>query len=441
MRTHKLILFVLSLAFVSLFCAEADDRPEVSAKAVSVESPNFLKPPPGLDTTDLVIAQTAPKVEVCMFAGLENRGKGTLWSSWGDGCVARSGKYYTSIGDHLGANATSYVYEYNPLTKVMRRVVDVLEAIMHMLGLYGHGKIHAGIHEAADGTLYFATYWGKPKEIDAAFTKGFNGSILLRYNPQTGRTENLGAIAPKQGLPASNFDSRRQLLYFHAVYEGDITVYDIAKGKVRFHGGRDESGARRTFLPGDNGRMYLSGNDGTLLYFDPEKNELAKTGAKLPINPGAKKDNTLRAAAQRPAKDGTCYGMTAAGRLFAFDPKTENVKDLGPNILGGDYTAVMAISPDDKYLYYAPGAHGSGKKHGAAVVQYEIATGRRKAIAFLQQPLLDQLKWQIGGTYNLQLDSKGETLYCTFNGSQPGARSAFGVPAAVMVHIPPSERP
>jgi hypothetical protein len=133
--------------------------------------------------------------------------------------------------------------------------------------------------------------------------------------------------------------------------------------------------------------------------------------------------------------------MTAAGRLFAFDAKSQAVKDLGPNILQGDYTAVMALSPDDKYLYYAPGAHGSGGKHGAAVVQYEIATGRRKALAFLQQPLRDELKWQIGGTYNLQLDSKGETLYCTFNGSQPGARSAFGLPATVVIHIPASERP
>ena len=64
----------------------------------------------------MTIAQTAPKVEVCFFAGLKDKGKGTLWSSWGDGCLAKSGKYYTSVGDHLGNDANSYVYEYDPAT-------------------------------------------------------------------------------------------------------------------------------------------------------------------------------------------------------------------------------------------------------------------------------------------------------------------------------------
>src|SRR5206468_2762043 len=108
--------------------------------------------------------------------------------------------------------------------------------IAHMLGFFGHGKIHAGIHQDADGKLYIATYWGKPKEVETAFTKGYRGSVLLRYDPQTEKTENLGAIVPKQGLPASFFDRGHQLLYFHAVYKGDITVYDVKAQKVKFLG-------------------------------------------------------------------------------------------------------------------------------------------------------------------------------------------------------------
>src|SRR5262249_35143417 len=148
-----------------------------------------------------------------------------------------NGKYYTSVGDHLGTDGSCHVYEDDPMTRVLRRVVDVLRAIGHMLGLYGHGKIHSGIHEAADGTLYFTTYWGKQREIDAAFGKGYEGSLLLRFDPKTGKTENLGAIVPQQGLPASNFDATRQLLYFHAVYKKDIAVYDVKEKKVIFKGG------------------------------------------------------------------------------------------------------------------------------------------------------------------------------------------------------------
>jgi hypothetical protein len=327
------------------------------------------------------------------------------------------------------------------LTGILRRVVDVLQAIAHMLGLYGHGKIHSGIHEAADGKLYFSTYWGKQREIDAAFEKGYRGSLLLRYDPKSGKTENLGAIVPKQGLPASCFDPGRQLLYFYAVYKGDVAVYDVKAGKVKFLGGADISAGQRTFLTAADGRVFLSTKDGTLHYYDPGSNMLAATKARLPEGGAGRKDPTLRAAAP-PGRSGILYGMTASGQMFSFDPKTHAVKDLGANFAAGDYTAVMVASPDEKFLYYAPGAHGSGSKLGVPVVQYEIASGRRKVLAFLQQPLRDKLKYNIGGTYNLQIDPAGEKLYFTFNGADPKQRGSaiFGKPAVVVVNIPASER-
>lgn len=450
---NRYAVLVYAFLVVSAVCTEAEQDEQSAdptiSKAVSLRSPGFLKPPAGIDSKAFVLAETAPEVDVCFFAGLEDRGKGTLWSSWGDGCVASNGMYYTSVGDHLGLDANSYVYEYNPMKKVLRRVVNVLRAIAQMLGLYGHGKIHAAIHEGADGRLYFTTYWGKPKEVEAAFAKGFPGSLLLRYDPKTGQVENLGAPVPKQGLPASYFDPARQLLYFHAVYKGDITVYDLKAQKVKFLGGADESAAHRTFI-GDlgTGKVYFSGSGGALHYYDPKTNSLGKTKAKLPAATIARKKgekgDTLRASVHRPTKDGILYGMTSNGQLFAFDPKTESVKDLGPNFLKGDYTAVMAMSPDEKYLYYAPGAHGSGSKTGAPVVQYNVATGQRKVLAFLQAPLREQVKYSVGGTYNLQIDPSGERLFITFNGAplegNPRRTETFGKPSVVVLHIPPSER-
>jgi hypothetical protein len=100
----------------------------------------------------------------------------------------------------------------------------------------------------------------------------------------------------------------------------------------------------------------------------------------------------------------------------------------------------MVLSPDEKYLYFAPGAHGSNTKAGVPIVQYDIAKKQRKVLAFLGPTLLDKLKWQCGGTYNAQIDERGEQLYFTFNGSAPGERSAFGRPALVVVHLPKGER-
>lgn len=417
----------------------SQDKQPDPFKAVTLTTEDFLKVPAGVTGKEFTVAKTAPVVDVCIVPGLDNSRKGTLWSSWGDGCMHSNGKYYTSMGDHLGVDATSHVYEYDPGTKMMRRVIDVLQAIGHMLGLYGHGKIHSGIYEGDDGCLYFTTYWGKPKEVEAAFTKGFKGSLLLRYNPKTSKTENLGAIVPEQGLPASAYDAKRQLLYFHAVYKGNIAVYDMKAAKVKFLGGADQTEGQRSFLVSDSGKVYFSSAEGKLGYYDPSTNKLGECKVQLPASPGAKKGDVLRASA-RPTKSGLLYGMTAAGRLFAFDPKAETVKDLGDNWQNGDYTAAMVLSPDEKYLYYAPGAHGSGNKTGAPVIQYSIATGQRKVLAFLKEPLADKLKYNIGGTYNLQIDPKGEQLFFTFNGANPGQKGTFGQPAVVVLHVPATER-
>lgn len=435
----NLLLLTICLSIVAFEPAPQQKNNSTTTAAETLATKDFLKLPKDLDTKKFLVAKVPPKVDVAFFGSLDKSKKGTLWSSWGDGCLAENGKYYTSIGDHLGIDGQSYIYEYDPARKVLRRVVDVLRDIMHMLGLYGHGKIHSGIHQGADGWLYFTTYWGKHREIETALAKGYEGSILLRYHPKTGEVQNLGAIVPKQGLPASIFDAKRGLLYFHAVYEGNIAVYDINKQKRIFLGGADKTGGNRTFLLGQDGEVFFSTEQGTLHYYDPQANSLKTTTAQLPESANKKKGNSLRASA-RASRTGLLYGMTAAGQLFSFNPKKEKVKDLGPNFLDGDYTAVMALSPDEKYLYFAPGAHGSGNRVGTPVVQFEIATGKRKVLAFLRDPLFDRFQYKIGGTYSLQISDDGGTLYFTFNGAQESERGTFGTPSVVVVHIPSSER-
>src|SRR5687767_8127944 len=97
----------------------------ITSTAVAIESAGFLKVPPALDPSAFTMAATAPRVDVAFFAGLDDRGPGTLWTTWGDGCLASNGKYYTSVGDHLGTDAASYLYEYDSASATLRRVVDV----------------------------------------------------------------------------------------------------------------------------------------------------------------------------------------------------------------------------------------------------------------------------------------------------------------------------
>jgi len=321
-------------------------------EAVAIEGDALLRVP--ADLRDQVgksfdVAPAPPRIDFVRMNKLPDKGKGTLWSTWGDGCVASSGLYYTSIGDHLGVDSTSHVYAYNPDTRKLRLVLDVAEALNQKPGVYGHGKIHSGMHEGPEGGLWFATYWGKHREIEDHFGKGgFEGSILMRLNPKTGGVENLGAIVPRQGLPASHYVPEHRLLCMYAVYDNDLVVYDVSKRKRVFLGGAGVIKSNRAMMHDAKGRVYVSDEQGVLHRYDPATNKLAPTKARLdtlPTGSARKGSHTLRAAIPTPTPDGKLYGMTAGGRLFAFDPEAETIKDLGPNFADGMYTAVMMATP------------------------------------------------------------------------------------------------
>ena len=81
------------------------------------------------------------------------------------------------------------------------------------------------------------------------------------------------------------------------------------------------------------------------------------------------------------------------------------------------------------------------------MVQYEIATGQRKVLAFLRDGLEQASDWVPGGTYGVKLSADGSTLYVNFNGHaadriRPSKMKAngFGFTAFAAIHIPSSER-
>src|SRR5690606_29403635 len=93
-------------------------------------------------------------------------------------------------------------------------------------------------------------------------------------------------------------------------------------------------------------------------------------------------------ASTRQSKDGYIFGITSApGELFRYDPAADELTMLGFDFLRGDYTTVVVLSPDERFLYYMPGAHGGARHKGTPIVQYHIASGRRKVLAFLRGPI------------------------------------------------------
>ncbi|CAN5826554.1 hypothetical protein BH20GEM1_BH20GEM1_02500 [soil metagenome] len=105
--------------------------------------------------------------------------EGNPWSTWGGALIASNGRFYAAISDHRTTDGNSYLFEFDPATKKLQAVGDVLSAVPHVPGEYGHGKIHSQINESRDGYLYMATYRGSRRSI--IFTASFRGGVILRY--------------------------------------------------------------------------------------------------------------------------------------------------------------------------------------------------------------------------------------------------------------------
>jgi hypothetical protein len=150
----------------------------------------------------------------------------------------------------------------------------------------------------------------------------------------------------------------------------------------------------------------------------------------------------------RETKNGQIFGITYKNtQLFRYDTKKDELEIIGNDWLAGSYVAVCELSPDEKYVYYLPGAHGKAWNDGTPLVQYEIATGKQKVLAFLAPTLDRELDYVPGGTYGIKLSADGGTLYVNFNG-HPGDKirpekmkpNGFGLTSFAAIEIPASER-
>src|SRR5262249_40878728 len=159
----------------------------------------------------------------------------------------------------------------------------------------------------------------------------------------------------------------------------------------------------RNFALARDGSVYFNGKEAIGRY-DPVKKGIAPTRSSFANSPGMR-------SSTRESKDGCIYGTTqGSGQLFRYRPAQDKLDLLGPAWLTGDYVTVIELSPDERFLYYLPGAHGGAFRAGTPVVQYEIATGKRKVLAFLAEAFEKEYDYVPAGTYGMKVSADGGTL-------------------------------
>ncbi len=431
--------------------------PGADKGVVTIKTNRFLKIPPEVAATrddagvaPFVVAKQPPTVDLALHGNLGSAPAARrLWSSWGDICVASDGLVYVGIGDHghdADGDARCFVYRWDPTEKTLTQIVDMNQVVKPRPGQPAWSKVHAKIDEGPDGKIYFCCTLnngaaaGDPKY---GWTKQLPGAQLYQYDPKTGKTTVFANLPPKRCTATSRYDAQRNIWWCNleagggdALYGLDLTtkqvVYQSADGVVSFN---------RNFALAADGTIHFNGADGNIMKLDPAAKRITQTGAAFPDAPGMR-------ASTRQSSHGDIFGAThKTNQLFRYRPAEKKVELLGPTWGTGQYTTVMVLSPDERFVYYLPGSHGKAWQYGTPVVQYEIATGTRKVLAFLAPVLEAQVKYVPGGTYGVKLSADGGTLYVNFNGHAADEIRlsnmrpiGFGLCSFAAIHIPKSER-
>ena len=423
---------------------------------VTLRSDQFLQVPEKVaaavkdgTAVEFDVAKTPPTVELAFHRDLgPDAVKRRLWSSWGDICVASDGSVYVGIGDHgndVGGDARCFIYRWLPEKKELVQVVDMNRVVPPKEGQPAWSKVHAKIDEAADGRILFSCTLNdgnRAKLPTHAFNDTLPGGQLYAFDPKTGKTSVVTSLPPRRCTATSLLDRERNIWWCNleagegnALWGFDLTankpVYQSPDGTIAFN---------RAIALARDGSIYFNHERG-LGKCDPNSQALTTKSVHFGNSPG------MRSATHESSR-GIIYGTTQKNNeLFAFTPATGVLSPLGPTWLAGEYTTVTILSPDERFLYYLPGAHGRAWQSGTPVIQYEIASGRRKVLAFLAPALENEFAYVPGGTYGAKLSADGGTLYVNFNGHaadsiRPAAMkpNGFGLTAFAAIHIPVAER-
>lgn len=454
-----------------------------------------------------VVAKTPPTVTLYFHDQLgPDAASRRLWSSWGDIGIASDGRVYCGIGDHhfdKDGDARCFIYCYDPKQHTLTQVVDMNQVVAPKPGRPSWSKVHAKIDEGVDGKIYFSCTLNdgnRAKDPDYChWDQDLPGGQLYQYDPKTGKTVVFLTLPAPRCTATSLYDRARNIWWCNLeAGEGNALWAVNLKTKQPIFKGTDGSvGFNRAIGLAKDGSIYFNGESDAVAKIaraQAAAAEATKANASLPPGKVAKTELRARAAKikaelaktttdaretqratlmkydagsgkivatkavfvgspglrcmTRQSSDGTFYGVTqVSNELFRYSTKDDRIELLGPSWLLGTYTTVIELSPDERYLYYLPGAHGGAHKNGTPVIQYEIATGTRKVLAFLGPALSSAFEYTPSGTYGAKLTPDGGTLYVNFNGD-PSDRflvdkmrqDGFGLTSFAVIQIPSAER-
>lgn len=373
------------------------------------------------------------------------------WSNWSQSAFdSKTGKFYSSVGDHGKYDAHILLVEYDPAKKEIKCLPEVNKILGRTKLQFAEGKIHGWLdfyksNDLQRENLWYCTYWAKYTEPDEEdYQSGYDGGHIMSYDVTTGDIVDYGVPMKRASWPYHRVDTKRGIMYATGMFS-EFLVWDINQQKTLWAGYLPDGmkwWVRAIMIDETTGMVYTSNQaqtkDPNMIKYDPYKNRFFQLNCKVP-------DGQMRAQTRNIGPDGLFYAINYGGTMFTFDPKKEEIVVKNDCWVGEQkYTASMDRSPGGRYVYYCPGAHGAANYDGTPVIQYDTKTDTVKVLAFLSSFYYEKYGYTPSGTFSVKLDDKGEKLFVLWNGAFVDQNAldgdVFGQCSATLINIPESER-
>ncbi len=180
---------------------------------------------------------------------------------------------------------------YNPSSRSIMPMCDVSSPCFEnaVPDLVHSGKIHTPLRIASDGKIYFGSHLADDRCMTGENPHRYGGGHFMRYDPATGKAEDLGVAHWPESVMRVELDEKRGLLYSMTWPDGHFIVKDLKTGAITNKGKAAHSGYAMPLLMSD-GRTYWTSRPGHLCRYDPDDDTIREV-CDIPAFPNGKQPN------------------------------------------------------------------------------------------------------------------------------------------------------
>ena len=261
-------------------------------------------------------------------------------SCWDMNYSPYDGKLYFAACDESGkgyhTRMICYDWEKDESKVVIKAEQLVLPRERHM----PHSKFHESITFLPNGHLVASTHstdrgkfqpeWMPFAHVDHVWD-GFPGSYIIEYDPETGKSWNLGCPAPRESIYGMTYDPKYNALYMIGFMRGHVYRMSLDDKTVKDLGKAAEVFCYRLHR-GPDGHIYGMTKSGFLWRANVDTQELEDLNWRLPEEKDNYVNNTwyrYMIKAKNVSDHEFVFTSDACDNYYCFDTNTKTVSCLG----------------------------------------------------------------------------------------------------------------